>query len=357
MNNPGHPKTSAVEIVLPCTNLEDTLQFFVSNLGFLLESIFPADRPRTAVISKQNLLLRLNQSEGDFDLSDVSLNIPGTNASDVTTPNGLKIVNVQAEQEPVIPTSVRQFVFPDESEDSSPASGRAGMSYRDLIPGRLGGFVIASHIRIPGSGPVPDYVHHHRVSFQIIYCLRGSAMLVYQDQGKPFLFEPGDCVLQPPGIRHRVLESFDDLEVLEVSSPAEHITYADNDMDLPNATENSEGLFEGQRFVRSSASEAVWNSGIRDTMVGEASKGAGHVRVFRPDVDGLRQKIKTNRLLFLFVQSGACRIRVDDALDRQFKGNDAVLISAGSSLLVSDCSADFELIEVGLGTGAGTHTV
>ena len=41
--------------------------------------------------------------------------------------------------------------------------GRAGMLYRDLLPGRLGGCFIASHIRIPEVGPVPDNVHFHQV--------------------------------------------------------------------------------------------------------------------------------------------------------------------------------------------------
>ena len=44
---------------------------------------------------------------------------------------------------------------------------------------------------------------------------------------------PGDCVLQPPQIRHRVLESSAGLEVLEISCPAEHETWADADLDLP----------------------------------------------------------------------------------------------------------------------------
>ena len=41
----------------------------------------------------------------------------------------------------------------------------------------------------------------------MIYCMKGWVRLVYEDQGEPFLLEPGDCVLQPPEIRHRVLES------------------------------------------------------------------------------------------------------------------------------------------------------
>ena len=56
----------------------------------------------------------------------------------------------------------------ERSADAPPATGRVGMVYRDLIPDRLGGAVIASHISIPGGGPVPDYVHHHGVRAQLM---------------------------------------------------------------------------------------------------------------------------------------------------------------------------------------------
>ncbi len=61
--------------------------------------------------------------------------------------------------------------------------GRAGMQYRDLIPTRLGGAIIASHIRIPDGGPVPDMVHFHKVGFQLIFCVKGWVDVVYEDQG------------------------------------------------------------------------------------------------------------------------------------------------------------------------------
>ena len=83
--------------------------------------------------------------------------------------------------------------------------GRAGMHYRDLIPNRLGGSIIASHIRIPDGGPVPDTVHYHTVGFQLIFCYRGWVDLVYEDQGEPFRLFAGNCVIQPPEIRHKVL--------------------------------------------------------------------------------------------------------------------------------------------------------
>jgi hypothetical protein len=47
------------------------------------------------------------------------------------------------------------------------------MIYRDLIPGRLGGRFIASHIAIPQGGPVADWVHYHLIRFQMIFCRRG----------------------------------------------------------------------------------------------------------------------------------------------------------------------------------------
>ena len=89
----------------------------------------------------------------------------------------------------------------------APDTGRAGMIYRDLLPDRQGGRFIASHITIPDGGPVPDYVHHHDVRFQVIHCVRGWVDVVYEDQGPPFRMHAGDTVLQPPHIRHRVLEA------------------------------------------------------------------------------------------------------------------------------------------------------
>jgi len=36
--------------------------------------------------------------------------------------------------------------------------------------------------------------------------------------------EPGDCVHQPPGIRHREIAHSDDVEILEITGPAEFET-------------------------------------------------------------------------------------------------------------------------------------
>ncbi|NBO98452.1 MAG: cupin, partial [Actinobacteria bacterium] len=39
------------EVVVPCRELDQTLSFFVDQLGFRVEMITPADNPNTAIIS------------------------------------------------------------------------------------------------------------------------------------------------------------------------------------------------------------------------------------------------------------------------------------------------------------------
>jgi quercetin dioxygenase-like cupin family protein len=124
------------------------------------------------------------------------------------------------------------------------------MRYRDLVPGRLGGRLIASHIEIPAGGEVPDYVHFHDIEFQMIFCAAGWVRLVYEDQGEPFVLRAGDCVLQPPLIRHRVLEASAGLEVIEIGGPAEHLTRREHRLELPTTTVHDDRDFRGQRFVR-----------------------------------------------------------------------------------------------------------
>lgn len=134
--------------------------------------------------------------------------------------------------------------------------GRAGMLYRDLTPESLKPQVVISHIRLPFDGEVPDYVHYHKVEFQMIRCIRGRIKVVYEDQGEPFWLEPGDWVIQPPEIRHRVLECETDSEVIEITMLADHETCVDHEMTLPNDRIDPNRLFNGQRFVRFIAPKA-----------------------------------------------------------------------------------------------------
>lgn len=207
--------------VIPCDDLDDALKQHTEHFGYRLDMIFPADSPREALISKSE---------------------PSAAAG------GLAF---EYEQRETIRLRLSQSKLqsPASAGGSDWISGRAGMEYRDLIPGRMGGKVIASHIRLTTGGEVPDYVHYHKVDFQMIYCLKGRVKVVYEDQGSPFWLETGDSVVQPPEIRHRVLECTAGAEVLEVSMPAEHETWVEHEMSLPNDTVNPDREFNGQRFV------------------------------------------------------------------------------------------------------------
>lgn len=101
---------------------------------------------------------------------------------------------------------------------------RGFFAYRDLgVRGATSGAHGAHVIRaVPGEGARPQW-HLHELDFQLVLVLRGSVIFEYEDIGAVTL-HPGDTVLQPPRVRHREIGHSDDLELLEVTSPAEFVT-------------------------------------------------------------------------------------------------------------------------------------
>lgn len=189
-------------------HLAATLRFFIDELDFRLDSIYPA----CAQLSRHGLRLCLDRANhgGPGMLRLKTGNRMGR--SPVTAPNGIRIEFAPADPPLDVPKPRAEAFLQALFDDTGWTRGRAGMLYRGLIPDRLGGYLIASHIRIPDGGPVPDKVHHHGIRFQFIYCFRGWVRLVYEDQGDSFVMHAGDCVLQPPHIRHRVLEASQGLD-------------------------------------------------------------------------------------------------------------------------------------------------
>jgi quercetin dioxygenase-like cupin family protein len=303
--------------VLPCPNLLEAIEFFTHRLGFRLEMIVPADAPRAAVVSGHGISLRLESDEPE------------------------KPTSHEAEK-PVISRM-----------NSDWHVGRAGMQYRDLIPGRLGGSFIASHIRIPKGGEVPDYVHYHNVRFQMIYCKAGWVRVVYEDQGLPFVLRSGDCVLQPPGIRHRVLEASSGLEVIEISNPAIHETYVEHELSLPTGRVLPDRLFDGQRFVRHVANEAQWTISpiagceMRDTGISMATNGLASARVhsFLAKASASTHR-HGGEFLFLFVLNGEIGFSSMDGKQQLFAG-DGCVVPAGLEFSL-EAGAGLELLEVSL---------
>ncbi len=101
---------------------------------------------------------------------------------------------------------------------------RAFFAYRDLgIAEASGGSVRAHVIRaVPGKHAEPRW-HRHHLDFQMVFVTRGWVRFEYEDIGE-VLLKPGDSVYQPPRIRHREIEHSDDLELVEITSPADFET-------------------------------------------------------------------------------------------------------------------------------------
>lgn len=107
--------------------------------------------------------------------------------------------------------------------DDSPFAGdglRAFFQYRDLgIAAATGGKFGAHVIRAVPGMESPGEWHSHDLDFQMVFVLRGWVVFEYEGQGE-HLLRAGSCVLQPPGIRHRELRHSDDMELIEITSPA-----------------------------------------------------------------------------------------------------------------------------------------
>ena len=101
---------------------------------------------------------------------------------------------------------------------------RSFFEYRDLgIKSATDGKFVAHVIRaVPGKHTDPQW-HTHNLEFQMVYILKGWVKFEYEEEGEITLRE-GSSVLQPPGIKHREVSHSDDLELLEICSPAEFET-------------------------------------------------------------------------------------------------------------------------------------
>lgn len=352
----------SAEVCVPSTDLTADLAFYTEVLGFRLDAIFPADDPAVATLSGHGVRLRLERGfPGPAGMLRLLCRNPGGLAGgrrELTAPNGARILLIDADQPVERPPTAHAFVVRRLKDNTPWVIGRAGMAYRDLIPGRLGGSIIASHIRIPDAGPVPDMVHYHAVGFQLIFCYRGWVRLVYEDQGPPFILAAGDCVIQPPEIRHRVLESSDGLEVIEVGVPADHVTTIDHALALPTPHLRPERAFGGQRFCHHREADATWGpwrlAGFeaRETGVVEATSGAASVQVARvarvPGHVPATVSSHASDILFTFVMGGSVTLSSEDQGAHALVAGDAFVIPPGVKTSLIDPSRDLELLEVAL---------
>jgi quercetin dioxygenase-like cupin family protein len=347
-------QTARAEIRLPTAELRADLPFF-TKLGFRLDMIYPADNPEVAVLSGHGLRLRIQKGAAEAPgtiriLTDDPAFAEGQRS--LTAPNGTRVEIDELNPPLILPATEHAFVVRRLADQAPWVIGRAGMEYRDLIPTRLGGAMIASHIRVP-DGPVPDMVHFHKVGFQLIFCVAGWVDVLYEDQGGKLRIEAGDCFIQPPTIRHKVLHS-EGVQVVEIGVPAEHVTEIDHEMNLPTPYFRPDRVWDGQRFVHSLGSKGTFapfripGFEARDTTIHQNTKGVASVMVARPTGEPAPWTTHQGDILFTFVLKGEMTLEGEGKDPYRLSPGDAFVIPPAMATRYSDTTADLELLEVSL---------
>jgi quercetin dioxygenase-like cupin family protein len=343
------------EIRLPTQELRDDLPFYTKVLKMRLDMIYPADNPEVAVVSGHGLRLRIQKGapEGPGTLR-ILTDDPDSfadGARSLIAPNGTKIEIDELNPPLVLPKTEHAFVVRRLADQAPWVIGRAGMEYRDLVPTRLGGAMIASHIRVP-DGPVPDFVHFHKVGFQLIFCVAGWVDVLYEDQGDKLRISAGDCFIQPPGIRHKVLYS-EGVQVIEIGVPAEHITEIDHEMTLPNGTINRDREWDGQKFVHNIGATGSFGPfripgfEARDTTINTNTKGVASVMVARPTGSAPWTKHHGD-ILFTFVMAGEMTLEGEGKDPFRLSAGDAFVIPPEMATRYANATPDLHLLEVSL---------
>ena len=101
---------------------------------------------------------------------------------------------------------------------------RPFFEYRDLriqdaTKGAYGAHVIRAVLGLES----PAVWHSHELDFQMVYVTQGWVAFEYEGSGEHML-RAGSCVVQPPGIKHREVRHSDDMELIEIISPAQFPT-------------------------------------------------------------------------------------------------------------------------------------
>lgn len=90
-----------------------------------------------------------------------------------------------------------------------------GLGIDAATQGKFGAHVIRA---VPGAGSAGE-LHSYALDFQMIYVTNGCVLFEYEDVGE-HLLHAGSCVLRPAGMCHREVRHSDDLELIEITSPA-----------------------------------------------------------------------------------------------------------------------------------------
>jgi len=150
-----------------------------------------------------------------------------------------------------------------------------------------------------------------------------------------------------------VLYASDNIEVIEIGVPAEHITTIDHEMVLPNDRIDRERRFQGQKFVHHKLDAAVWQPAhlpgfvARDTTIAENTNGVAGVLVLKRGKGVPEASAHDADIHFTFVMAGQMTLEASGAR-YALEAGDAFTLPPGLLATYADPSEDIELLEVRL---------
>lgn len=124
------------------------------------------------------------------------------------------------------PRRKHTFVASHLREEDFDGGLRRYAKYRDLGMSQATGGMVQAHVVrfVPPCRPEEvSKLHFHDVEFQMVYVLKGWIKSDFDGAGAVTMRE-GSCWLQPPKIKHAVLDYSDDCELLEIILPADFET-------------------------------------------------------------------------------------------------------------------------------------
>ena len=318
------------EVILNTSLLNEEIFFLENEIGFKLKEIYPADSPKFALLEGfgLNIVLKLEKENSKYNLTHIRVRLDKSSkkikSKLLTSPGGNKVEFIIEQSYEIITK------FPNSIEINQNThtwnNGRAGMLYRDLLPSRYGGYIIASHIKLDSIGKVHDRVHYHNIDFQVLYCLKGKVKLAYENQNNYIMFNKGDCILQPPQIKHQVIETYEPLEVIEITSPAEHVTKINYDLKIPNKDktsfdEKTKSFFLHYKYESQGIESILPGFNEKKMGIYEASAEFADLIILESDNFNSFEFLHRNKILFIYVLDGSIKI-IDDITEHSLNKND-----------------------------------
>jgi mannose-6-phosphate isomerase-like protein (cupin superfamily) len=102
----------------------------------------------------------------------------------------------------------------------------AGNEYRELSVGRVSdGSVGIRHLRSTAPFESGTGWHWHDMDVHVVYVLKGRITYRFDGSDEKVLVRAGDCITQPAGVPHDVVDRSDDLELLEITLPQRFGTF------------------------------------------------------------------------------------------------------------------------------------